>query len=67
MPTAIFLIKNASAPRGVKTQRFQGILTVSKLLDKFKQQARPENPTFEPDDDKWTYAVKTTEYEALTE
>ena len=40
---------------------------VSKVLDEFEKLARPVKPMFEPDDDKWTYAVKIIEYEALTE
>ena len=48
----------------METHQFQGISTASKSLDNFEQQAKP---TFELDDDKWTYATKMIEYEALTE
>ena len=39
-------------------------MTASKSLAEFEKQVKP---TFELDDDKWTYATKMIEYEALME
>ena len=60
----IFVIENTNAPTGMETHQFRGISTASKSLDEFGKQAKP---TFELNDDKWTYATKMIEYKALTE
>ena len=67
-PTAaIFLIENTNAPTGMETQQLRGVSTGLKVLGQIEAQARPTKPTFEIDDNKWTYATNMIEYEALME
>ena len=67
-PTAaILLIKNTNAPTRMETQQLWGVSTASKVLAQIEEQARPTKPTLKIDDDKWTYATKMIDYEALME
>ena len=58
-PTAgIFLIQNTNALTGMENQQLEGVSTTSKVLKQSEEQARPTQPTFKIDDNKWTYATK---------
>ena len=59
------MIENKNVPTEMETQQFRGVSTASKVLDEFE--GRPTKPTFEKDDDKWTYKINMIEIETLIE
>ena len=62
---AIFFIEDENVPTDMETQQLRGVSTGSEVLNEADRM--PTKPTFETNDDKWTYEIRMIEYDALVD